>query len=154
MTPYDYTLEGVFEHKLDPKSRVAVPSDWRVLTGSGVLRLLSCKGYGLPILRVLTEQEFATMQDDIQNNTEWSPRQKRAFRGKLFSSCQRTMLNSQGKLLIPKALCSHPGLEAEGQVTLIGRGTYFEIISPKNYEEMCVLEDAEIAKLNVDMDIF
>lgn len=154
MTSYDHTLEGVFEHKLDPKCRVAVPSDWRVLAGSGVLRLLSCKGFGKPILRVLTEQEFANRLERIQSQTEWTPAQKSAFSGKLYSSCQKTKLNPQGKLLIPKALCAHPGLEAEGQVTLIGRGTYFEIASPENYEEMCVREEAEIAALNVDMDFF
>lgn len=154
MTSYDHTLEGVFEHKLDPKCRVAVPSDWRVLAGSGVLRLLSCKGYDTPILRVLTEQEFATMQEEIQNRAEWTPKQKRAMSGKLYSSCQKTKLNPQGKLLIPKALCAHPGLEPEGQVTLVGRGAYFEIVSPENYEEMRIREEAEIAELNEDMDIF
>lgn len=94
------------------------------------------------------------MLEDIQNQTEWTSAQKRAMSGKLYSSCQKTKLNPQGKLLIPKALCAHPDLEAEGQVTLVGRGTYFEIVSPENYEEMRVREEEEIAKLNADMDIF
>lgn len=154
MTPHEHTLEGVYEHKMDPKCRVSVPSDWRVTAGSGVLRLMRSKAYKLPILRVLTEQEFATILDEIQNRSDWTPAQRRMMSGKLYSDCQKTKLNPQGKLLIPKALCGHPGLEPEGQVTLVGRGAYFEIISPDNYEEMRVREEAEIAELNAEMDIF
>lgn len=154
MTEYDHTLEGVFEHKLDPKCRVSVPSDWRVLAGSGVLRLLRAQNYKLPVLKVLTEQEFATVLSEIDDSEKLTQGQKRAMRGKLFSSCQKTKLNPQGKLLIPKALCSHPDLEPDGQVTLVGRGAYFEIVSPGNYEEMQAREEAEIAELNVDLDIF
>lgn len=154
MTDYDHTLEGVFEHKLDPKCRVSVPSDWRVLAGSGVLRLLRAQNYKLPVLKVLTEQEFATVLSEIDDSEKLTQGQKRAMRGKLFSSCQKTKLNPQGKLLIPKALCSHPDLEPDGQVTLVGRGAYFEIVSPGNYEEMQAREEAEIAELNVDLDIF
>ncbi|MGJ8671372.1 division/cell wall cluster transcriptional repressor MraZ [Rubritalea sp.] len=154
MTNYDHTLEGVFEHKLDPKCRVSVPSDWRVLAGSGVLRLLKANNYKLPVLKVLTEQEFANILQDIEQREGLTIAQRRALRGKLFSSCQKTKLNPQGKLLIPKALCSHPSVEPDGQVTLVGRGTYFEIVSPDNYEEMQVREEAEIAELNVDLDIF
>ena len=154
MNDYDHTLEGVFEHKLDPKCRVSVPSDWRVLAGSGVLRLLRAQNYKLPVLKVLTEQEFATVLSEIDDSEKLTQGQKRAMRGKLFSSCKKTKLNPQGKLLIPKALCSHPDLEPDGQVTLVGRGAYFEIVSPGNYEEMQMREEAEIAELNVDLDIF
>lgn len=154
MTDYDHTLEGVFEHKLDPKCRVSVPSDWRVLAGSGMLRLLRSKQYEQPVLKVLTEHEFAATLEDIESREAWTPAQRKAMRGKLFSDCQKTKLNPQGKLLIPKALCSHPNLEPDGQVTLVGRGTYFEIISPANYEDMRVREEAEIAELNAEMDIF
>lgn len=154
MTNYDHTLEGVFEHKLDPKCRVSVPSDWRILAGSGVLRLLRAKNYELPVLKVLTEAEFAMILEEIDDRDEWTHAQRRAVRGKLFSDCQKAKLNPQGKLLIPKALCRHPNLDPDGQVTLVGRGTYFEITSPDIYEEMRVREEAQIAELNVDMDIF
>jgi MraZ protein len=154
MTTYEHTLEGVYEHKMDPKCRVSVPSDWRVLAGSGVLRLLRAKSYGQPVLKVLTEHEFATVLEEFQNRSEWTPAQRRAMSGKLYSDCQKTKLNPQGKLLIPKALCGHPDLGPEGQVTLVGRGTFFEIFNPENYEEMRVREEAEIAELNAEMDIF
>ena len=83
MTTYEHTLEGVYEHKMDPKCRVSVPSDWRVTAGSGTLRLMRSNAYKLPTLRVLTEQEFATILEEIQNRSDWTPAQRRMMSGKL-----------------------------------------------------------------------
>lgn len=154
MRTYDHTLEGVYEYKLDPKCRVSVPSDWRVSAGAGVLRLLKVNSYGKPVLKVITEDEFTNLLKLIDEQAEWSAAQKQVMRGKLFSDCQKTKLNEQGKLLVPKALCVHPDLEPDGQVTLVGRGTYFEIVKPENYEEMRQREEAEVAELNAVMGLF
>ncbi|WP_156817140.1 division/cell wall cluster transcriptional repressor MraZ [Rubritalea marina] len=154
MPTYEHTLEGVFEHKLDPKCRVSVPSDWRVLAGSGVLRLLKAEKYDQPILKVYTEGEFESVLGEIDSRAEWTPKQRALMRGKLFSRCIKVTMNPQGKLLIPKALCNHPGVEPDGPAMLVGRGTYFEIVSAENYSEMCAREDAETLALNEEMDIF
>lgn len=154
MKMYEHTLEGVYEHKLDPKCRVSVPSDWRVSAGGGVLRLLRAKSFGEPVLKVLTEQEFASILEEFQQRGDWTPAQRRIMSGKLFSDCQKAKLNPQGKLLVPKALCSYPNIEPDGQVTLVGRGAYFEIVNPKNYEEMRRREELEVAELNDQMHIF
>ncbi|GAA5494566.1 MraZ protein [Rubritalea squalenifaciens DSM 18772] len=154
MRTYEHTLEGVYEHKLDPKCRVSVPSDWRVSAGSGTLRLLRSTKYEKPILKVLTDQEFASLLAQVDERTEWSHAQRQLMRGRLFSDSQKTKLNPQGKLPIPKALCEMVGLEPDGPASLVGRGTYFEIVKPDYYHEMRVREDEEIAKLNADMGIF
>lgn len=154
MRTYEHTLEGVYEHKLDPKCRVSVPSDWRVSAGSGTLRLLRSTKYEKPILKVLTEQEFASLLTQVDERAEWTHAQRQLMRGRLFSDSQKTKLNPQGKLLIPKALCEVVDIEPDGPVSLVGRGTYFEIVHPGHYQEMRVREEEEIAKLNADMDIF
>ena len=154
MKTYEHALEGFYEHKLDPKCRVSIPSDWRDSAGGGVLRLLRANTYSLPTLKVLTEAEFAETIETIESRDDWSRAQKKAMAGKLYSDCLRTKLNPQGKLLIPKALCSQQDIEPSGQVVLIGRGAYFEIMGPEHYEEMRIREEAEIAQLNADMDLF
>ena len=154
MTRLEHALEGVYEHKLDPKSRVSVPADWRVSAGSGELRLLQSSSYGLSVLRVLTAEEYANMLREVEERTEWTPAQRKQMKGKLHSRCLRTTLNPQGKLLIPKAWCETPGLEPESQVVLVGRGTYFEVFNPANYSEMCSREDAETEALNAEVDFF
>lgn len=154
MRTYEHTLEGFFEHKLDPKCRVSVPSDWRVSAGKGILRLLRATKFGVPTLKVLTEEEFAANLSQIDGHETMTNRQKQVMRDKLFSDCQKTKMNPQGKLLIPKALCELNGLDSEGQVALVGRGTYFELIQPENYEKIRVGEEEEIALLDSDMGIF
>ena len=154
MTALEHALEGVYEHKLDPKSRVSVPSDWRVSAGSGELRLLQSSSYGLAVLRVLTQEEYANMLLEVESRVEWTPAQKKQMKGKLHSRCLRTSLNPQGKLLIPKAWCDSPALEQESAVVLVGRGTYFEVFNPERYQEMCSREDAETEALNAELDFF
>lgn len=154
MTSLEHALEGVYEHKLDPKSRVSVPADWRVAAGSGELRLLQSSSYGLAVLRVLTEEEYANMLGEVEARAEWTPAQRKQMKGKLHSRCLRTSLNPQGKLLIPKAWCSPPDLKQQDQVVLVGRGTYFEVFNPTHYQEMCSREDAETEALNAEVDFF
>jgi len=153
MTP-EHALEGVYDHKMDPKCRVSVPADWRAVATTGTLRLLQSSSYGLPVVRVLTDGEYASMLEVIDERSEWTPAQKKQMKGRLHSQCLKTSLNPQGKLLIPKAWCDRPEFSAENQIVLVGRGTYFEMFNPTNYEEMCRLEEAATAALNEEVDFF
>lgn len=154
MSQNEHALEGDYEHKLDPKNRVAVPAEWRSLTGGGTLRLLQSSKYKVPTLRVLTEDEYDEMLRTVDGMENWTPAEKKSMKGKLHSRCQKVIMSDQGKLLIPKAWCEIPGLEPGGVIKLVGRGTYFEIFSPVNYKIMTEREDAETAKLNEEVDFF
>ncbi len=153
ITP-EHALEGVYDHKMDPKCRVSVPADWRVTAGNGYLRLLQSSSYNLKVLRVLTDEEYLNMLQEVENMNEWTPAQKKQMLGRLHSRCLKTTLNPQGKLLIPKAWCEVPGLSSEEPVVLVGRGAYFEIFNSVNYEEMLVREETATLALNSEVDFF
>jgi MraZ protein len=150
----DNALEGVYEHKMDTKCRVSVPADWRVTVGNGYLRLLQSSNYDLKVLRVLTEGEYVNYLREVENREDYSYSRKKKVLGRLHSQILKTTPNPQGKLLIPKAWCDKPGLSSDGTVMLVGRGAYFEIYSPENYEEMLVREEAETAVLNEELGFF
>jgi len=154
MNQNEHALQGAYEHKLDPKNRVSVPADWRQLTGDVTLILLQSSKYKVQTLRVLTEFEYGDMLRTVDGMEHWSPAEKKNMKGKLHSRCQKASMSDQGKLLIPKAWCERPGLESGGMVKLVGRGTYFEILSPVNHKIMKEREDAETAKLNEEVDFF
>jgi len=154
MSRSEQALEGNYEHKLDPKNRVAVPADWRQTAGSGDLRLLQSSKFEVKTLRVLTEREYEDMQRTVDEMENWSPADKKHMKGKLHSRCLKTTISDQGKLLIPKAWCAMPGLEAGGSVKLVGRGTYFEIFNLENYQLMQEREDAHTEKLNAEVGFF
>ena len=154
MNQSEHALQGDFEHKLDPKCRVSVPSDWRNVAGDGQLRLLQSSSYDLPALRVLTEEEYDDMLKTVDLMEGWTPAQKKKMKGKLHSRCQKSTMSEQGKLLIPKAWCERPGIESGAVVKLVGRGTYFEILNLENYQIMKGREDEETNKLNEEVDFF
>ena len=154
MSKNEHALQGDYEHKLDPKNRVSVPADWRALAGGGTLRLLQSSKYKVQTLRVLTESEYDDMLETVDGMENWTPAEKKNMKGKLHSRCQKASMSDQGKLLIPKAWCERPGLESGEMVKLVGRGTYFEILSLENYKIMTGKEDAETARLNEEVDFF
>ncbi len=150
----EHALEGVYAHKMDTKCRVSVPADWRVTTGNGYLRLLQSSSYDLKVLRVLPEDEYLKMLQEVEKRDDWSFNKKQRILGRLYRQILKTTLNPQGKLLIPKAWCEIPELHTEESVMLVGRGSYFEIFNPKNYEEMLVREEAETADLDEELGFF
>lgn len=150
----EHTLEGECTHKLDPKCRVSVPSEWRDSLRVGKLRLLQSTSYELPVLRVITQEEYTDMITTVDGMDHWTPAQKKRMKNKLHSRCQATAMSEQGKLSIPKAWCEKPEIEAGGQVKLVGRGTFIEIINLENYTEMLKREDSQTDELNKEVEFF
>lgn len=146
-------LEGVYEHKMDTKCRVSVPADWRDTAGDGYLRLLQSSSYDLKVLRVVTESEYRSMLQEV-DNADLSGAKKRQLLGRLHANCLKTSLSPQGKLSIPKAWCEVPGLSANGSLMLVGRGAYFEMFNMERYQEMLVKEEAETQGLNDEFGFF
>lgn len=138
---------------MDPKFRVSVPPEWRPREG-GQLHLLLSRSYDLPVIKVLTEEEYASRVADVHNQPDLSQGEKRKMLGRLALNCVEASVNPQGKLLVPKEWSGSAQLEAEKPVVLAGRGTYFEIWNPDNFARMTELENAETDRLNVDLDIF
>ena len=154
MISSDGFLEGCATHKMDAKCRVSLLACWRSVLGMGSLRLLQRKLYGLASLQVLTEQEYGSMLDAVQNHPAMSYIQKKKYLGKLHSRVHLTKCNAQGKLVIPKALCDRVGFELEGNLALLGRGTYIDIVRERDLEAMMRAEDAETLEDDAEFGFF
>ncbi len=116
------SLEGEFEHKLDTKYRVSVPSAWRPAQGQTVpLRLLQWKHLGVPILRALTDDAFEALISSIASNPDLPVGVKNAQKQAVYSGSVSALLNDQGKLAIPKKIAEGRGLDAGGVAHLFGR---------------------------------
>ena len=82
MSSVSDNLFGAYTHKLDPKNRIAIPTEWRPL----IEKIKSAPGY-------------SEAQIDL-------------FIGKLYANCVEAIINAQGKLLIPKPMCEHAQLSS------------------------------------------
>jgi DNA-binding transcriptional regulator/RsmH inhibitor MraZ len=148
-----HSFEGVNDFKLDAKGRVAVPSEWRPKKGKEIrLRLLKWKTHGVPVLKALTDAAFEAMICSIDEDQTLVAGQKGAKKGLVYSRNTPVSINEQGKLLIPRKLVEEQGLEPGGVVHLFGRGTNFDIVSPRDHEAMQAAEEALMADLYDSVD--
>ena len=146
------SFEGVFDFKLDAKFRVSVPSEWRPGRGEALpLRLLKWSIYKVPVLKALTDEAFAAMISSIDSSEE-AAGVKSQRKGLLYSRNTRVTINDQGKVLIPKRLAEEHGLAAGGAVHLFGRGTNFDIVSPRDHEAMQKAEASLLGDLYETVD--
>lgn len=148
-----YRLTGSYPYKMDVKCRVSIPGDWRSQIGNGELQLLQSSNEKLPTLRVLTVCEFEKMQSEVEES-DLTPAKKRAILGALFERCNKTYINEQGKLCIPKALLDHPGLVAGEPLQLCGRGDYIEILNEANHVKLRSANQPKIDEIDVDFGFF
>lgn len=139
-------MEGRYLHKMDPKGRVAIPVEWRPAEGT-VLRLISRTRAGLPVLEVLTDEEYRQRLADIDAHPTATPADKRDLRGLLCANNRKAEVSSQGKLLVPKDWSEAADLPTEGYVTLAGKGSFFEIWNTEYWAQVETRVRARLAGL-------
>ncbi|MDO5450955.1 MAG: hypothetical protein Q4F30_08715 [Akkermansia sp.] len=125
---------GNVTHKLDPKSRVAIPAGWRAAQ-EGALTLIDANFDEYPVLKCYTKESFAEKIAAIRQQAEQrgaEPGDIDRYIGIITGRCFEAEVSSQGKLLIPKP--QRERLKLGENATIVGRGTYFEIWSPADYE--------------------
>ena len=153
MSASNFSLQGEYPFKLDPKNRVSVPADWAPHPEQ-VLRFMRSENEGVKCLKVLTENELQKMLLEIEAQDDWTPAMKRKMTGAVHGRCHKTFTNKQNKLLIPQELMGWAQLEGAGQVTLVGRGDFYEIFSTESYAKLAAQEDPEIDEMNARLGFF
>lgn len=124
-------FRGRFEHVIDEKGRLSVPSKFReVLSAQNENELIltdfdSC-------LAAYPKGEWRELEEKIR---KLSPLQKevRNFLRLFYSSATEVSLDSQGRILIPPQMRERAGLGRE--VVLLGLLNKIEIWSKKSWEE-------------------
>jgi MraZ protein len=131
---------GRYEHNLDAKGRMAVPSRFRdalaeglVLT-RGIDRCLAL--YPMTAWQPLAEKVSALPLTDAD---------ARNFRRLVFSAATDLTLDSQGRILIPAELRRYAAIEREALV--VGVDTSIEIWSSQRWAEVEASLDADGAEI-------
>lgn len=139
---------GQKTYKLDPKGRVAFPSNWK--TGSNaIFKLVRAQREGFCVYKSYTEKSFANMILDIRAKAEaagHSNLEIEQYIGNIIGTCVDAELSNQGKFSVGKD--HREQLELEEQLMLVGRGTYFELWKPESYQ--AVYDPAKLQKLELD----
>lgn len=123
---------GEFEHLLDKKSRVIIPSKFReAIKNSFIERFFITRGLD-QCLFLFTEEEWKRQEQKFKSLSFTRPEARR-FNRLFFSGASEVECDSQGRILIPKYLKEYAQLQSE--VVIIGVANRIEIWSQQLWKE-------------------
>lgn len=123
---------GQFQHMLDPKKRLTIPSDWRAIVGKPE-RLFVLPAIGGNHLYVWPWRVMKPRMERLQQ-LSMADRRERDFLRYLGSRSELLPWDAQGRMRIRDELLAYAGLT--DQVVLVGNLEAFELWSPKNWAEV------------------
>jgi MraZ protein len=118
---------GRYEHTIDEKGRITIPSEYREVLGDSVYLTQGFDGN----LQAFPTQLFERMSEQVRSISLLASN-SRLLRRLLFSNAKQINFDNAGRILIPGFLREAANL-AETAV-VIGMGEYFELWSPDNWQ--------------------
>ncbi len=119
---------GEFQHMIDDKGRVMMPSKLREGLGSA---FYVTKGME-KCLFVYPEEEWVNMASRLKSLNEISRKEARGLNRLFLSGAMDTSLDKQGRVLLPPNLREYAGLDKEA--VIIGVGDRIEIWAKDKWE--------------------
>jgi len=146
-TPYggEQVFKGEFQHTLDAKGRVIIPSRLRENLGDCfvVTRGLDHCIFVYPLTEWdLMEQKLKKLPLTNKNT--------RAFSRLMLSGAMEVEVDGQGRVLIPQYLREHAGIERD--MMIVGVGSRVEIWDEDKWKSYYVEADSNYEQLAEEMD--
>ena len=139
----DKVILGEYQHIMDSKGRVVIPSKLRKELQQGCV---VTKGQD-NCLQILTKKSWTSLSEEMVDLpvTEKSSRQ---LRRAIFSGAVDSKLDSAGRIPIPENLREYSQIDINGEVTVTGIGNAIEIWSSKMWKKIQDDADHEFANIN------
>lgn len=118
---------GRYEHTIDEKGRVTIPSDFREALGDSVYVTQGFDGN----LQAFPGELFERMSDQVRS-ISFLGANSRLLRRLLFSNAKQINFDNAGRILIPGFLREAANLEETAIV--VGMGEYFELWAPDRWQ--------------------
>lgn len=123
---------GEYEHSLDRKGRLILPSKFRqVFKENYIDRFYITRGLDR-CLFIFTEEEWK-LQEQKFKSLPFTKAEARKFNRLYFSGASEVIPDKQGRILIPRYLKQYADIERE--VVIVGVSNRIEIWSQKNWKE-------------------
>jgi len=123
---------GEYEHKLDKKGRIIIPSKFREISKEQYIDKFYVTR-GLDTCLFMFPEEEWRQQESKFKNLSFTKRESRKFNRLFFSGAVETIADKQGRILIPSYLKHYAGIKKE--IMLIGVSSRIEIWSKEKWEE-------------------
>ena len=130
-----HMFTGEYEHSVDSKNRIFVPSRFREELGESFMVVRSIRGQ---VLKVYSLEAWAAYIDPIKAQERRLSEKAMRY---LHRNAAQVTPDSQGRILLPTALLAFAEIEKEA--VFVGCSEYCEIWSAENYRREIEDEDAE-----------
>ncbi len=138
MRNVEHMFLGKYQHMLDNKGRLTIPSRYRELIAADGAFVTQGFDHNLMVLPSSVFQSFYGRVNKL-TLTDANARQLKRL---IFSSAEKVDIDKVGRILIPEHLRLYAGLHSEA--VLVGAGDYFEIWAPEFWaEQVAQLNDPE-----------
>ena len=146
---------STYENKVDKKGRVSVPAAYRAALGSdiyqGVIAYPSLtgpaiEGFGRGALEELNRRRFDQSLDGGDFTQALVGRSDDGLVETIMSLASEMPFDGEGRIILPIRLAEHAGIT--DRATFVGRGTRFQIWSPKEHSKQ---QMAEVAALRAKL---
>ena len=135
-------LTGEYQHNMDQKGRVTVPSKFREDLGD---TFYVCKGLD-GCLFVLSRAQWDNLVEKVGS---LPLAQGKAIQRFLFSGAAEVEPDKQGRILIPQSLRDHAGLEKD--VTVIGAAVRAEIWDTQRWNDYNASQTDEAIEASMNL---
>lgn len=125
------TFVGLFDHSLDPKKRLTIPSVWRQIIGEPQ-EVFIVPSLERPCLNGFRRRELDELVENLLEQAE-TRREARDIKSFLGSRSEHLLIDSQGRIRIKDETLAHVGIST--QVRLTGGLDRFEIWQPDAQRE-------------------
>ena len=120
---------GEYQHSLDAKGRIILPSRFRAQLESGLFITKGLDG----CLWVLPPAEWNKLAERLSQASIADPRARKLTRY-LYGGASEDRPDRQGRISIPEPLRRHAGLELERDVIVLGAREQIEVWNPERFE--------------------
>lgn len=135
-------FSGEYNHSVDAKGRVIMPSKFRETLGN---KFWITRGLDKN-LTVYSCDEWQKVYDKL-STLPFVDRNSRALSRLLLSGCVECEVDKQGRILIPQPLRTYAGIEKD--VTVIGNGNKVEIWSSDSWDDYLTELDPDAVASNL-----
>ncbi len=119
---------GEYQHAIDNKNRMIIPSKFREALGEGFVLTKGLDG----CLYAYTMEEWKILEEKLKK-LPLTSKDARAFVRFFFSGANEVDIDKQGRTLIPQNLLEYAGIKKE--IVSIGVSTRIEIWGKEKWEE-------------------
>ncbi len=126
-------FRGRYEHALDSKGRISIPSKFREILNKKYDERLIITNFDHCLL-AFPYEEWNQLVEQKVGSFSILKKETSAFLRFFYSSAIDCTIDTHGRLLIPPTLREYANLKKE--VVLVGEGRFFEIFAKEQWQEV------------------